>query len=116
MVTLESLRATLEALPASDGRDTALVWVRETPTTRGGTMRAWMQAHHGERVDTLQASHSNGRLWAPLGRTVDASRATRVELNGSSRHYAGCRVIASSATVLAVTSSDALIIYRVSGE
>ena len=104
MVTLESLRATLEALPA-----------------RGGTMRAWIQAHNGKRVDTLQASHSGRNIWAPLGRTVDAmSHAGRVSLltedGASARYYAGCRVIGSSATVLAVTSDDALIIYRVSGE
>lgn len=64
-----------------------------------GTLKAWMQAHHDEPIDTLQTTIrvardgqgviEPGRPWAPGSRRVDAARATRVVLNGSEREYAG---------------------------
>lgn len=57
-----------------------------------GTLRAWMQAHHGGKVTTIQIDQNNGSAWAPMGRTVDASRASSVKLDGSTRDYAGMRV------------------------
>lgn len=73
-----------------------------------GTMRAWFQRHDGRTVDTLQATVGNdGRIsnvWTPSGRLIDASRASSVSLNGSTRDYAGCRVIAASDSALIVAT------------
>lgn len=71
-----------------------------------GTLKAWMQRHDGDPIDTLQTTirvvRDGGqheripiavieplRPWAPGSRRVDAARATRVVLDGSSRDYAG---------------------------
>ncbi|QUE25390.1 hypothetical protein SEA_FIZZLES_96 [Microbacterium phage Fizzles] len=72
-----------------------------------GTLRAWMERHDGEPIDTLQTtikvvlkladSDRNAlvptiepqRPWAPGSRRVDATRAACVLLNGSRRDYAG---------------------------
>lgn len=64
-----------------------------------GTLKAWMQAHDGEPVDTLQVTivvardgHSviePERPWAPGSRRIDATRAAVVLLNDSRRDYAG---------------------------
>lgn len=79
------------------GRDApwahALASVIDQPATVG-RLRPWMQAHHGERIDTLQVgiepvTERIVSVWAPVDRLVDASRATRVLLDGSSREYAG---------------------------
>lgn len=74
------------------------------------TLKAWMQRHDGEPIDTLQTTirvardEPTGDLfnpvrevgtiepdrpWAPGSRRVDAARATRVVLGESSRDYAG---------------------------
>lgn len=73
-----------------------------------GTMRAWFQRHDGRTVDTLQATVGNdGRVsnvWTPSGRLIDASRASSVSLNGSTRDYARCRVIAAGDNALIVAT------------
>lgn len=69
-----------------------------------GTMRAWFEAHDGAKVTTIQ-SRANG-TWAPTGRTVDASRATYVQLDGSRRDYRGCAVAHADDRVLIVTTDD----------
>lgn len=118
--TLDVARARSEAvvtlLKEYPGDDhVAQYWVDEIETilTEGrttSTLKAWMQRHHDEPIDTLQttirvarefpvrnseivsaksAVIEPERPWAPGSRRVDASRATRVLLNGSSRDYAG---------------------------
>ena len=96
-------------------------WGDTLPTERRGTVRAWMAERHGRRVDLLQVTaHADGRLtsgWAPGPRTVDASAAGRVELDGSRRDYAGCRVVAVDAARLVAVApwgDDAVqvMIYR----
>lgn len=64
-----------------------------------GTLKAWMQRHDGEPIDTLQTTIKivdDGRAvieperpWAPGSRRVDASRAATVLLDGTRRDYAG---------------------------
>lgn len=72
--------------------------ILETGRTEG-TLKAWMKRHDGDPIDTLQttiriadegrAIIEPARPWAPGSRRVDAARATRVVLDGSSRDYAG---------------------------
>jgi hypothetical protein len=92
----------------------------EAPTTPTGTMKAWMEAHHGMKVDTLQVQGERN-VWAPAARTVDATnRAGCVFLDGSAREYRGCRVVGADENSLVVTSDPdgfaALIVYRVTGK
>ena len=64
-----------------------------------GTLKAWMQRHDGEPIDTLQTTIKVARAgrgvieperpWAPGSRRVDATRAATVLLDGSRRDYAG---------------------------
>ena len=86
----------------------------------GGTMRDWMQAHHGQNIDTAQWSPTGG-FWTPIVREVDAkTRATGVLLTGmfsapSLREYAGCKVEWCDATTLYVTQAGGgWILYTVS--
>lgn len=109
-----ALLARVESLPASPARET---WVaaltRGMEGRAGGTMRAWMEAHDGQDVHTLQATVTNERthvgevrsVWQPGARTVDASRAGGVQLDGSRRDYAGCRVVSASDDVLIVATT-----------
>jgi len=74
-----------------------------------GTVRAWMNAHNGDTVRTLQATvHTSGdvySVWTPGPRTVTATRAGSVQLDGSTRDYAGLRVAAATPdTLIAVTT------------
>lgn len=67
---------------------------------RSGTLKAWMQRAHDQVIDTLQVTidvvTEDGKQgdirirdhWAPGARRVDAARATRVLLDGSTRDYA----------------------------
>lgn len=64
-----------------------------------GTLRAWMRAHDGARVRTLQVTmplrpegsvnEDEMRFWAQGPRIADAARAACVLLGGSRRDYAG---------------------------
>jgi hypothetical protein len=77
--------------------------------SKNGTARAWFESHHGGTVDTLQATaHDSGDItsvWAPDARTVDATRAGGVRLDGSTREYRGLRVVGATADILiAVTA------------
>ncbi|QXN74020.1 hypothetical protein SEA_BLAB_94 [Microbacterium phage Blab] len=123
----------LKEYPGDD--HVAQYWIDEIETIletgrTEGTLKAWMQRHDGDPIDTLQTTirvaypvttcerHGGewgddetcqrctdidgkarraplvgviepGRPWAPGSRRVDAARATRVVLDGSSRDYAG---------------------------
>ncbi|WNT45348.1 hypothetical protein SEA_BABYDOTZ_95 [Microbacterium phage BabyDotz] len=103
----------LRAYPGDD--HVAQYWVDEIETIletgrTEGTLKAWMQRHDGDPIDTLQTTIrvardeptgdpfdpvrevgviEPARPWAPGSRRVDAARATRVVLDGSSRDYAG---------------------------
>lgn len=102
-------------LPESPARDTwhnAMRTALKSPAA--GTMRAWMEAHHDARIQTLQATVSMDAtgenvgihwMWQPGERTVSATRAGSVTLGESSRDYAGCRVIAASDESLVVAST-----------
>jgi hypothetical protein len=73
-----------------------------------GTMRAWMEAHTGQDVRTLQANvHTSGdvySVWTPGGRTVSAVRPGSVRLGESTRDYAGCRVLAATDATLIIAT------------
>ncbi len=75
-----------------------------------GRMRDWMTLNHGRKVTTIQVGP--GGTWAPTGRTIDAkTRATMVRLDGSTREYAGFRVIHAYPRVLIVESVDTAVAY-----
>lgn len=76
-----------------------------------GSMRAWMEAHNGATVTTVQVHRDNGQAWSPTGRTVDASRAGSVRLDGSTRDYRGMRVLHATDDVLIVSDSWHVIAY-----
>lgn len=85
-----------------------------------GTMRAWMQAHDGQTVDTVQVRHDGAQGWAPTGRTIDAhSTAGAVhfgypdedEPNWSARYYAGCVVVAASPDGLIIDDGYLVVAY-----
>ena len=80
-----ALLARVESLPASPARET---WV--AALTRG------MEGRAGGEVRSV---------WQPGARTVDASRAGGVQLDGSRRDYAGCRVVSASDDVLIVATT-----------
>lgn len=76
---------------------------------KSGTMRGWFESKHGQAVSTIQISESGG--WAPMARTVDASRATYVTLDGSRRDYAAMVVIHADSDVLIVDGKRETIAY-----
>lgn len=80
--------------------DWAGILDRALIATPGGTIKAWMQAHHDDEIQTFQTTikvaHFGQAIiepiddwWIPGARRVDAARATRVLLDGSEREYAG---------------------------
>lgn len=83
---------------------------RSTPS---GTMKAWMQAQDGHYIDTAQVRtyQDSPNVWLPLMRKVDASRATKVELDGSARDYAGATVVHSTPSLLVVQTDEHVILY-----
>ena len=74
-------------------------------------MKAWMESHHGERVYTHQRDKRTGTIWEPGPRTVDATRATYVTLDGSRRDYAGMKVIEKTTGQLIVADDWHHITY-----
>jgi len=62
-----------------------------------GTLKAWMQAHDDELVDTLQLRIADDEVldsWAPRKRLVDSrSFASYALLAGSRLDYAGARTL-----------------------
>jgi hypothetical protein len=121
LISSNDARLTPSAIGAIDG------WIDTIDATRGAprqSLRAWMRAHTGARVDTLQAhvsvpyelpaSYGIRGLWAPESRTLHAG-ATFADLDGSRRDYAG--VLAVSATPDAWigwdNDADTLIAYRI---
>ena len=76
------------------------------PSTHG-SLRKRMEAPPGQDVETLQVTvrlrdgelAGYAGLWTPGHRAVDASRATRVILDGSQRDYAGVTTTAATDTV-----------------
>jgi len=76
-----------------------------------GTMKAWMAAHHGNEVHTIQVDDHNGNVWTPLGRMVDASKASSVRLGESTRDYKGMRVMSASSDLLIVSDDWHTIAY-----
>lgn len=84
------------------------------PTAARGTVKAWMQAHHGAAVHTLQIGLNGRNPWCPGRRIVDArSRATGVLLDGSLRGYVGARVLLASDDVLVLATSYQVAMYVV---
>lgn len=82
-----------------------------------GTMRAWMEGHNGQLVTTVQLGTGDyGSRWCPTGRTIDATRAGSVRLSGSTRDYAGMRVLHADSHALIVSGDNYLIAYVIEGE
>ena len=74
---------------------------------RTGTMRDWMEAHHGQAVHTVQANSNNlASVWIPGVRYIDTESAKgSVYLGDGSREYAGCWVEHMTDDVLIVSLS-----------
>lgn len=102
-------RTDLDACKAFDDAMTPPV------NSKGGTMRKWMTERHGRKVTTIQVTDYT--VWAPTGRMIDADTyAGRVLLNGSSREYAGLKVLHSGDRVLIVDGKNETIGYYLEGE
>lgn len=78
-----------------------------------GTMRAWMEAHNGLSVDTVQLTNETGNCWTPIDRKIEATRAGKVLLNDSARDYKGMRVLSATDSVLIVENDTQTIAYIV---
>ena len=115
--TLAPILATIEAAESAGRHDAVAIWrkaLSEAPTAASGTMRAWMSARDGMTVDTFQWGNDGRNPWAPGPRTIDASRAGSVTLDGSTRYYAGMRVIGASDAALLVRDDWQSVLYIVS--
>lgn len=98
----------LDSIPESKDNGVGEYWarsIREGLEARtGGTLRAWIQDHDGDAVDTLQvdilldqaepAGLVNG--WAPGARRISAERKTYALLGGSRRDYAGVTTLVAT--------------------
>lgn len=82
-----------------------------TAAPASGTLKAWMQAHHGQEVHTVQVGRNGSMPWAPTGRTVDASRASFVTLGGSRRDYAGMRTLHATTDAIIVADDWQIVFY-----
>lgn len=86
---------------AADAWHTIMLAAQGTGRT---TARAWFEARNGQNVRTLQANiNADGTptsSWTPGARTVSATRAGSVQLDGSTRDYAGLRVAMHSESTL----------------
>lgn len=119
-VNLDRADETVTAMIDDKRKDAAAAYVArlramvsDLPTERKGTMKAWFAGRTMTEVDTLQV-HKDGRVWAPGPRMVEA-RATLVRLDGSTRDFKGCRVIAADDDTLVIHDTsgfDTVIIYR----
>lgn len=78
-----------------------------------GTMRAWMESHNGQTVDTVQITNRTGDSWTPIERKIEATRAGKVLLNDSARDYKGMRVLSATDSVLIVADDWHTIAYIV---
>lgn len=105
----QAVVALLKEYPGDD--HVAQYWVDEIESIledgrTEGTLKAWMQRHDGDPIDTLQTTITVARdgglsepmwvsvieprrPWAPGSRRVDATRAACVLLDGSRRDYTG---------------------------
>lgn len=103
---------------SADAVAIATAMLELAPTVASGTARKWFSAHDGQTIDTLQFRRSGDRLfpWAPIDRTIDASRSTYVTFSGSMMSYAGNRVIGADdvSLVLQDDESEFLTVYRLS--
>lgn len=75
-------------------------------------MKRWMTDRHGKIVTTVQTDKRTGSDWAPGARTVDASRATYVLLDGSRRDYKGMKTVYMDETTLTVEDEFHRVEYR----
>ena len=72
--------------------------------------KGWLEAHNGQKVDTLQASFPDNTSiptmpWAPANRVI-TTRATFVLFNDSRRDYKGVKVLASDDNIIVVTDGE----------
>ena len=95
-----------EALDRAKGSQIAarLTDALDTLGPRTGSLAEWMASMDGRTVDTVQVTAFGA--WAPLGRVVNASRATYVTLGGSRRDYRGTRVVGVSDRAILVELTD----------
>ena len=115
LIDADTIRPFIAQLPDSDAKTAALALLDSMPTGISRdhrTMKAWMLDNNGAIVDTVQVQW--GTPWAPLARTVDASRSTFCELDGSRREYKSMKVVASDADHLIVQGGGAVCAYAVS--
>ncbi len=124
-VALEALTPTLTKLELSS--DEYVRWVAgevfDTLHRWGpdGTMKSWMQDHHGAVCETVQVDINSGSAWCPTNRTIDArSHSTYVSMlvgsKGSRRDYAKMRVVAVKSNVIVVVDDWHAIAYIVQPE
>lgn len=81
------------------------------PTKAHGTVKAWMVAHNGQSVYTLQIGRNGRNPWAPDARVINASRPSRVSFDDSIREYSGCSVVAASDNVLIMSTAHQVAMY-----
>lgn len=112
---LDAARAVVE-YAQSMGNTSMGEWFRDVDAVgvagASGTVKSWASAHHGSQIATLQVTDT-GSAWVPRVRTLDASRATFVTLDGSRRDYAGTRVVAATPEVIAFVDGATLVIWSV---
>ena len=106
-----------ETLTLLQDRNPNTTWLRLIPNEsdyqRHGTMRKWMEDHNGTDIHTVQVDTKKDvpNAWCPSDRTVDATRAGSVRLNGSTRDYAGMKVLHQDPNVLVVADTWHTIAY-----
>jgi hypothetical protein len=115
LTPLATLKGLLDSVP-SDASDYSLTAFGDILAALGapasGTAKAWLEARHGAIVDTVQVNIHDGSAWAPSGRTIDsASRSSATIFDGSTRDYAGLRVLAATDTCLIATNDWHVIAY-----
>jgi hypothetical protein len=80
------------------------------------TMAQWCKDHDGQTVHTIQIDNKTGEVWAPMGRVLDAhSYATKALFDGSTREYAGMRVLATTGDALIVAADWHTVAYLLAG-
>jgi hypothetical protein len=116
---MTATHAALAALPAAHpahAERLGAILAASSGSAPVGTLRDWMRAHDGAQVLTLQVGTDGRGAWAPGPRTVDASRASFVMLDGSRRDYAGCRVIATGPHGITVDAGAQVMAYALADE
>ena len=115
----ECFAPALASLAASAHPDAAAIKAQllaAIAASPASTMAQWCKDRDGQTVHTIQINNHHGEVWAPMGRVLDAhSYATKAIFDGSTRDYAGMRVLAATGDALIVADDWHTIAYLVAG-